>query len=838
MNKLLLNSLSLSALLAPALAAYATGPQRIGVVDDDEVKIYALGTLSGNSGVYQIPTAGSFQALKLSTGTMTQYYFKDSGATFVSTSTAYGTCDVGYSVYGGKITAQGDGVNGPWSHTSWSYRNSSFQNYDYRVVASDMTFDPVSGQIYGWFKADSKGSTWNLAVYDGERVATTPVGQPTSLAITAIAADASGELWGIEGSTGTLYAINKTTGATEARGTLGVTAAGTGQSAAIDPATGKMYWGAVVSNSSATLQAIDIPTATATTVYDFPTGQRFSGFFIPAPATPANAPAAVDDLAAVYTGSGSDMKVSFTAPSTTFGGSQLSGSLTYTLELDGEQLAGGTGTVNAGARFEQTFAFPEGTHTLGVSVANRSGKGPLATIATFTGYDTPGKIAEVTATADGFDVTVSWTAPAGVNGGHPDPAKLRYNVRRMPEGVVVENSTTATSVTDRIPESHAAEYVYEVTAVYDGIPATAARSNALMIGTPYTVPYFENFDQAASLGSAGYTQIDLDPSTPSWQLTDIDGGKCLSIKGEREVNHRDYLFSAPIELKASTVYTLSMKMSKAAPNAAVQLRVFLSRSATDDNSAFVTPYIAPNTNISIPASEPGAFVDREFTFSVDESGVYYLGLYDFSMRWDANEIFIDDIRITAEETGYLTDLVLESVEGMPKRLGFGESASVAVTVGNNGTTPAENYSIEIITTEGVTLASAAGTPVAPEKSATTTVDLPWSEAMVPAAELIVFVGIDGDEDPANNRSDVYAVDVDPDPATSAEIAEADNVTVGLTADGAIEVTGAEGRPAAVYTADGRCVASVKAAPATWRVAPGPGVHIVSAAGTTARVITR
>ena len=54
--------------------------------------------------------------------------------------------------------------------------------------------------------------------------------------------------------------------------------------------------------------------------------------------------------------------------------------------------------------------------------------------------------------------------------------------------------------------------------------------------------------------------------------------------------------------------------------------------------------------------------------------------------------------------------------------------------------------------------------------------------------------------------------------------------------GGVEITGFEGLSAAVYTPDGRMVASEASLPASKRIALGAGIYIVSAGNVTAKVV--
>ena len=79
--------------------AEATRPSRISV--DEEVVIYAVSTTDGNPGVFTLNASGSScNPTKISGSTAIGYNFQESGGTFISTETVYGTKNTSYgSVY-------------------------------------------------------------------------------------------------------------------------------------------------------------------------------------------------------------------------------------------------------------------------------------------------------------------------------------------------------------------------------------------------------------------------------------------------------------------------------------------------------------------------------------------------------------------------------------------------------------------------------------------------------------------------------------------------------------------------------------------------------------------
>lgn len=632
-----------------AVAASFFEAKAIEIGEEENVVIYCVSSLEGNRGVYTLPVSGDFDATKISGTTYIQYDFGGSGGTFTDANTVYGSRSTGMSVYAGKATAEGGG-DGPWSHTAWTWRSKPpYVDFTYDIVATDMTFDPVSKQIFGWFKADSYGLEYRLCVYDGENCKTTPVGPATSLVITAIAADRQGQLWGIAGRQGHLYRIDKTDGSVTDAGALPVTATGENQSATFDPTSGKLYWNAVLNSMDAALYRVDVNALSAEKVYDFPMGKRFSAFSIPVKEANAGAPAAVADLAGRFTGSGSDVEVTFSAPVKTFGGGNLSGNVRFKLSTDGSELD--AGTIKSGDAYAKTFTLTEGVHSLSVIMSNGQGAGPAANAEVLVGFDEPGRVTGLTATASGSTVTLVWNAPVGLNGGVVDLDKVTYTVTRIPEGAAVAEGLKVCAFTDVIPEGPIAEYTYSVTVCCGSETGLTTISDPVLVGEPNTVPYSQDFNSLSTLSEVAYKVINDRADTNTWELVKGDDGNgYVSVKGKYPFNRDDYLFTAPLALEAGIEYTLDFKVANSSSSEPAQLSVFLSRAQSASEDAFVKPYLIPELTFTATEGEEGEFVGWSVKFTVGESGAYCLGFHDFGAYYSNNAVSIDDIRLKSDKS--------------------------------------------------------------------------------------------------------------------------------------------------------------------------------------------
>lgn len=601
--------------------------------------LYATGALSGNIGVYKLPLEGSFpdSPEKISANILggIQWSFRDSGGTFMSKDKAVGTAYVYSSIYLSVATSEGNSNgDGPWTFSVYKRVSG-----DMTLRATDMVYDQTEDKVYTWAYTDSWGYDFALGIFDPDSESVQLVGTSGSLKIDALAIDGDGTLWGISGYNGKVYTIDKATGAATEKFSIPA-AQGNNQSAAWDAASGKIYWGAT-STYSATLYAIDTAAETYTKVYDFPSGKRFNGFYIPGPSTKAGAPAVPENLTATYTGTDNGMTVTFTAPSVTHGGSTLSGELSYTVLVDGQ--SADTGTINAGAEYSKVLDMTPGSHTVTVFLTNSIGDGDKATAPAFSGYDAPTAVTDLTLAADGNNITLTWGAPAGQNGGTLDMSKITYNVTRMPGNVEIATGITETTVSDEIPQGTICEYSYVVTVVNDGEAGAAATTESIMLGDPFTVPFSQNFDNAADFSETVFKAVGND----LWQLDGTDGDKVARLTYKYMSSVNAHLFTAPIQFYSGVTYTLKFKIACPSAGESPQLRVNLSKSQSANTADFIYPWIASRVDYTSTADNAGQFQELEYTFTVPEDGVYSVDFYDTTTSWVyGNSVAIDDIEIT------------------------------------------------------------------------------------------------------------------------------------------------------------------------------------------------
>lgn len=392
-----------------------------------------------------------------------------------------------------------------------------------------------------------------------------------SLYIPAIAFSADGVMYGVAHDqsqrNSKLYKIDKQTGKTTLVGDIGYMVNAAYAGAVFDYRTGKLYWTGMTYTVNqyqertyrSYLLEINTTTGKGTPVKAFENGELFSTLFIKD--CHPKAPEAVSGLGVRYT-SDNTVSIDFTLPSRRYDRSSLSGALKVEVYVDGKltqtlsnQSVGAKSAANA-------ISLTDGSHKLVFYCYDSAGrKSVAAEIQVWGGRDVPGKVenVSVSVTPRGDVATVSWSAPVGSkSGGNYDSDGVTYKVVRRPDGVVVADGLTATSLTDT-PDRRMLLSQYEIYAVTSDGASDPFYTTPVLIGAAVEPPYLETFDSAQDFN----TFTIIDPNG----VGHYEGDRWMWYGNDREAiywldygtyNSADaWLITPTINLKADDVYRLS-----------------------------------------------------------------------------------------------------------------------------------------------------------------------------------------------------------------------------------------------------------------------------------------
>lgn len=549
------------------------------------------------------------------------------------------------SVYYAISTSNSDTEAYLTTYNTSTWNQASNAEIDVVNVPSDMTYDPVSGNVYGFFYNDQTQEYDRFCRFD------TYYGEAEQISTIdrngfAIAANAKGEIYGIWGYTGWLIKIDSKTGSYEQIGRTGFSPSYI-NSLAFDDATGKLYWTANDATGYSALLEVDTTTGKATEIMHLPNNASFAGIFAMPYTIPNSAPAAVTDATVTYTAPGAlTGNVCYTAPTLTHNGAALTSDITVAVSVNGGVPVEQSGIAPGSRVTSPQLTFAEGPVLVEITTADDANLGESVTITSWAGEDIPGAPADLTLAEVNGLPTLTWTAPAvGKNGGYFDSSSLTYTVVRTTDNATFEG-IAATTWTDTSFEGNSS-LSYRVYAVNAKGRSEAATSNPLVFGNGYVVPFTEPFANKDAFDL--WSVFDLNGNT-TWVYDAKEKNIYYEYGKETELEGNDWIISPKIALKAGVTYALTFDAKTYYKSYPENFRFMLGKRCS--------PQAMTQTIIDLPDFEQPTGQSRRVLFSVDADGVYYLGLYCYSIahNW---RLTVDNIGITEVDNavpGAVTDL--------------------------------------------------------------------------------------------------------------------------------------------------------------------------------------
>lgn len=507
---------------------------------------------------------------------------------------------------------------------------------DFSMWATE-TAVSADGKVYGvFFTGDADGNELGIADYASET--RTTIGAVSRYYV-ALGITKDNVLYGIDPN-GNLYSINSTTAKEKLIGSTGVKVSGANndwnvQSGEIDQETGIFYWASTDPQGNSALYTVDLATAKATKIGDFMHNEQVAMLTIPKETVKDEAPALASDMSLVFDKASLTGKVSFTAPSTTYIGGSLSGSLSYVVSVDGKETK--KGTASAGQKVEEALTVKRGIHSVAVCFSNAVGNGPKAYANRFVGDDIPLKPTNVKATVDvkTGNVQIAWNAVTqGVNEGYV--GDMKYSVVRYPDSKNIAQSTSATSVSDVLPGGDLAGYYYTVQAISGQRKSESAKSNSVSFGNVLEPPYYQGFDNASALSTL--TVLDENNDGTTWQFLEDDGSNQSAVSiSYAEVDHDDWLVLPALNLKAGVLYNLSYRVATMGASFPEELEV---KYGAEPTAAAMIHEVASKTEYT---NDQYVTVKKELT--VDKDQVVYIGFHCTSNADWCYQLVLDDIKL-------------------------------------------------------------------------------------------------------------------------------------------------------------------------------------------------
>jgi len=624
--KMLSNSTTLSRKKAPSADQFQGLTMYVNLTNSDSWAGYGIGSVPYGIYSYTIGTDGDFQPL----ATDLRYNFM---ASAMGRDQLVGARPM--EIFGALNGVEYNGLSRNGFHELWS---QVYEGVDYSYIPSVMAYDVTSDIIYSiQYNSDLTGlnlAKWNPAIRMFETIMPWPNRfQPLTLGFTP-----DGTMYCV-GSDGEFYQVDKETADVRSMGTLAAVPTMYVQGMGYEPSSGCFLWMAVTQQGSG-IYAIDPYDASMTLVQELTQNEQAPAVFFMDNTAPDQAPAATTDLAFTFDGGGTDGTISFTVPTTTYGGDALTGNLTMSVWLDGEFLTD-YATVAPGSRqtFEQTVS--NDNHYVYVLFQNEAGFSPVNSLYLYAGYDTPQPVSNVNLSVENGVSHLTWDAPAGgVNGGYLD--NVTYMVVRMPDGATVAEGLTACEFSETLP-AKMERYYYIVTPFNgDGKRGDEAMSNGVLAGTAFQAPYYDDFSDVTMRDLWTVVNANNDASSwgseYTWQFNDYNS--CWGIytgpynMGEDQDAADDYLISPGINIEQGISYALIVNMRNTFANYKERVSLLVGTDPTDISTFQV---LASDEAYDVG----GTLADWEADFQMPETGTYYFAVRVYTHREDnASGIFV------------------------------------------------------------------------------------------------------------------------------------------------------------------------------------------------------
>lgn len=547
--------------------------------------------------------------------------------------------DMTYAEYGSDYVTPYCTVFNTSTWEQLSDESGTVPNNDCKFVALE-TANAADGTVYGeFYKSDLSGMEWGKVDYSTKT--RTTIGDATHKFV-ALGVTSKNVLYGVA-TDGNLYKISTDDGTETLVGATGLTltvtdetgTANYAQTGEIDQRNDIFYWAAIDASANTGLYTVDLTTGEATKVGDFNGTTGMVGMVIPQDMADDNAPAKASGLAVDFQGSSLSGNVSFTAPSTTYGGTALAGPLTYSVSVNGEEVANGTTTAGAAVNVPVTVP-SSGSYNFSVVTKNAVGASPRASITKWVGREAPNPVTGLTMTVDAtYHVTVFWAAPTTTVSGAP-LSNVTYDVYRCTKTkrTLVAEDLSDNTFTEQLTNPELTEYHYEVYAKNGDARSEVARSEGKVFGSSIVPDYFEDFKTADA--EKLYTKIDANGDNKTWSYLSSD--HCMRSNYSTASADDDWFITPRIHLTPDRTYTVSFSAKNRYPKYLNNLEV---KWGTGNTVAELTNTLLPSTTID------SKYVRYSYVIAPTVEGDYFVGFHDIAPQPDNGVLYLDSIAVTA-----------------------------------------------------------------------------------------------------------------------------------------------------------------------------------------------
>ena len=516
------------------------------------------------------------------------------------------------------------------------YNASDFTYITRHKVPADMVsigcpiaYDATTDKVYSIYK---DGSTYKFCTLELDKHNRKDIGILSSNFL-AIAFNGEGKLYGIN-SAGKVGELSTADAAFTEILSTGMNPLYQQSAAFPSDDNNTFYWAATLDDWGGTpgIYKIDLKAKTSTLLREFKHEEEFGCLWVGDKVVAQGAPAASTDLAADFANGKLMGKINFTAPEKTYGGQTLTGDLTYKVLVDGvENMQGST---QAGKATTAEVTTTQGLHDFAVIVSNAEGDGDKAEIKNiYVGHDTPKQVKNVKLVqGDAADkLTLTWEAATeGMHNGYVDPTEVKYQVRKMPSGEIVDNAATS-PFKYTVTQEKAEKCFFDVTPYIDndhkGLPTA---SNKVMIGKPFEVPYAATFDTNDEV--LLFTIEHIGDGNAYWDW-DYDY-KFMKIYSSTAPKN-DWLFTPFIAVEEGSIYKLSFDVRT------IGTEKYEVKYGLAPEAAAMTEQLVEDTEV-----DTDQFATRSVEFTANKTAAIYIGFHANTTNVEKGmNFYLDNIRL-------------------------------------------------------------------------------------------------------------------------------------------------------------------------------------------------
>lgn len=555
-------------------------------------------------------------------------------------------------------------------------------------IANDFTYDYKNKKFYGLCATEKYKVENELCEMDFSNPQVASKGRihladiPDSTYMT-LSADAEGQLYAIS-SNGCLVKLDHEANPTFVcdlfKGQLKM--CDRVQSATFDIKTGILYWAAQVYDQNnngkliSALYSIDVNTHEMKKIVDFPLNAQVVSLYVKRQMVSDGAPGEVGEIGKDFEGGSLTGNITFTAPTKTADGKELTGELTYEVKTASKVLK--TGTAQAGAQVSAPVTLDaEGEVRFIVACSNAEGRGMEKAYTSYIGFDQTTAPKNVTTKfdADG-NVKLTWEKPeATLNGGYADMDALKYDVvcyrLGAPTQTVAEN-ITAREFSQTLSAEKYYKYNFGIIAKNDTHKSETALGDDFAYGPAKDVtedqPYAEDFNQTQSFNE--YTALDLNKDKKVVDLTESVGvafyygfwgysrpysnndGRAIFYMSDSDSQCDDWLLTPMLNLKAGQKYDLEFEMWRETDHLNDQADVAFGEGY---DPAVYTQVLSTFKPDYLDKENDGKPTVYKTTLAPAKDGRYMVGFHITTLPFKGGSVYLDNVKLSVNKpTGITT----------------------------------------------------------------------------------------------------------------------------------------------------------------------------------------